>query len=179
MRKIIIKRIAVLAVLATMSVLLKTFSITNGLHRISFFDTPLILAGIIAGPIWGMVVAFVSDYLYSLLSGYAYSFIMMFSALLWGAVGGIFYKRKVNLFFLLLVVLLTSFVTTAINTVQLLIWNGIDEVRVVLGLRITTMLIKWPITTALVYVLYQRVVTVILKDSLAIKNENKSKVTKI
>lgn len=74
-----------------------------------------------------MVVAFSSDFLYSLLSGYSYSFIMMFSALLWGAVGGIFYKRKVNLLVLFLVVLLTSVVTTGINSIQLMLWNGVDK----------------------------------------------------
>lgn len=174
MKKSIIKRIAILAILTAISVVLKTFSFGNGLHRISLFDTPLILAGIIAGPLWGMVVAFSSDFLYSLLSGYSYSFIMMFSALLWGAVGGIFYKRKVNLLVLFLVVLLTSVVTTGINSIQLMLWNGVDKMIVGLGVRIPTMLIKWPITTGLVYVLYKRVVLVILKENVVTKQEHVS-----
>ena len=46
---------------------LKKFSIDTGEYRISLYDTPIILAGVIAGPLWGMVVAFCADFLYSLL----------------------------------------------------------------------------------------------------------------
>ena len=100
MRKQIIQKITILSILTALSMVLKKFSIDTGEYRISLYDTPIILAGVIAGPLWGMVVAFCADFLYSLLSGYAYSFIMMFSALIWGVVGGLFYKRKVNYFLL-------------------------------------------------------------------------------
>lgn len=164
MKQKIIKRISILAILTSLSVVFKTFSIDPGTNRISLFDTPLILAGIIAGPLWGMVVGFCADFIYSLMSGHSYSFIMMFSTVLWGACGGIFYHKKVNLWSLLIVVLITSCLTTGINTIQLTLWYGVDKMVVGLATRIPTMLIKWPITSSLVYVLYKRVIVVILKD---------------
>ncbi len=164
MKRKLIKKISVLAILTALSVILKKFSLDTGAYRISLFDTPLILAGIIAGPLWGMAVGFCSDFIYSLISGFSYSFIMMFSALLWGAIGGLFYHKKVNFWILLLVVFVTSLLTTGINTIQLFLWYGVDKMIVGLSTRIPTMLIKWPITTSLVYVLYQRVILVVLKD---------------
>lgn len=168
MKQKMIKKIAVLAILTSMSVVFKTFSIDPGTNRISLFDTPLILAGIIAGPLWGMAVGFCADFIYSLTSGYSYSFIMMFSAVLWEACGGLFYHKKVNFIKLLVVVLITSILTTGINTIQLTIWYGVDKMVVGLVTRIPTMFIKWPITSSLVYVLYKRVIEVVLKDDILI-----------
>lgn len=93
-----ILKMCVLAVLMALSAVLKKFSFDTGEYRISLFDTPLLLAGILAGPLWGMLVAFASDFIYSILSGYAYSFIMMFSALLWGQLVEFSIKEKFSLF---------------------------------------------------------------------------------
>lgn len=170
MRKKIIQRITILAVLTALSMVLKKFSIDTGEYRISLYDTPIILAGVIAGPFWGMLVAFVSDFLYSLMSGYAYSFIMMFAALLWGLVGGLFHNKKINYFLLFITVFFAAILNTAINSVQLYIWYGAGSLIAGLPLRIITMLIKWPITTTIVYVLYYRVVNPVLGFMLKEKN---------
>ena len=162
MRKKMIQKITILAILTALSIVLKKFSFDTGQYRISLYDTPIILAGIIAGPIWGMIVAFMSDFLYSLMSGYAYSFIMMFAALLWGLVGGLFHKKRINYFLLFITVFFAGILNTAINSVQLYIWYGAGSLIAGLPLRIITMLIKWPITTTIVYVLYYRVVVPIL-----------------
>lgn len=159
-RKMILK-MTTLAILMALSIVFKKFSIDTGHYRISLFDTPLLLAGMIAGPLWGMFVAFFSDLLYNLLSGFAYSFIMMFSALLWGLVGGIFYKLKLRFVPFLIIVFFTSILTTTINSVQLYLWYGAGSLISGLPGRIITMLVKWPITTILVYILYYRVVNVI------------------
>lgn len=162
-RKLVLK-MTTLAILMALSIILKKFSIDTGYFRISLFDTPLLLAGMIAGPIWGMIIAFISDLLYNLLSGFAYSFIMMFSAVLWGLAGGIFYKLKLQFIPLLIVVFFISILTTTINSVQLYLWYGAGSLFSGLPLRISTMIIKWPITTILVYTLYYRVVKVLWKD---------------
>lgn len=157
MRKKIIIKITTIAILMAMSTILKYFSITTGTYRISLFDTPLIIAGIIAGPLWGALAGFGSDLIYSLFSGYQYSFIMAISAILWGVAGGIFYKRKVNIYWLFGVMLLTSFITTAVNSVQLYVWYQ-GGMWVGLPGRVITMFIKWPVTTMVVYVLNKKVV---------------------
>ena len=86
---------------------------------------------------------------------------MMFSALLWGLVGGIFYKLKLRFVPFLIIVFFTSILTTTINSVQLYLWYGAGSLISGLPGRIITMLVKWPITTILVYILYYRVVNVI------------------
>ena len=174
MRSKLIKKITILSVLMALSVVLKKFSIDTGHYRISLFDTPLVLAGFIGGPLWGMVVAFGSDLLYNLLSGYSYSFIMMVSALLWGAVGGIFHYVKPKYLLLLLLILITGVLTTTINSLQLSLWYGKESMLGGLPLRIANMLIKWPITTTLVYILYDRVIGVVINDP-RIKKPNRIK----
>ncbi len=170
-RKKTIIKMTVLAILMALSVVLKKFSIDTGSYRISLFDTPLLLAGMIAGPLWGMVVAFISDLLYSFLSGFAYSFIMMISALLWGLVGGLFYKMKLQFVPFLIVVFFVSILTTSINSFQLYLWYGAGSLIKGLPTRIITMIIKWPITTTLVYTLYYRVVKVVLNKQLNLRCE--------
>ena len=177
MRKKLIQKITILAILTALAMVLKKFSFGTGEYRISLYDTPVILAGIIAGPLWGMVVAFLSDFLYSLLSGYAYSFIMMFSALLWGVVGGLFYKKKVNYFLLFILIFFASILNTTINSVQLYIWYGAGSLIAGLPLRITTMIIKWPITTTVVYILYNRVVVPVLGSIFKEKKISEEKVS--
>ena len=175
MRSKLIKKITILSVLMALSVVLKKFSIDTGHYRISLFDTPLVLAGIIGGPLCGMVVALGSDLLYNLLSGYAYSFIMMISALLWGAVGGIFHYVKPKYLLLLLLVLITGVLTTTTNSLQLSLWYGTETRLGALPLRVANMLIKWPITTTLVYILYNRVIGILINDPRIKKPERVNK----
>lgn len=184
MKKKLIQKITILSILIAASVVLKRFSIDTGQFRISLYDTPVILSGIIAGPLWGMVVGFCSDFLYSMLSGYAYSFIMMFSALLWGLVGGLFYKRKLNIFMLFVSLFFTSIITTGINSIQLYVWYGAGSLIAGLPLRIITMIIKWPITSILVYALYLRVLVPIIglinkDESRKENNKENNKIDKI
>ena len=122
MRKKQIQTLTLMAILTALSIVLKKFSIDTGLFRISLFDTPIIIAGMIAGPLWGVLVGFYSDLIYGLISGYQFSFIMMLSALVWGLCGGVLYKKKPKYLVLLLVVLISSVITTTINSLQLYIF---------------------------------------------------------
>lgn len=158
MRKKQILQIVIMAILTSLAVILKKFSIDTGYYRISLFDTPIILGGMIGGPIWGIAVGFSADLLYNVLSGYTYSFIMMFSTILWGIMGGIFYYVKPKLSYLIIAIFITSCLTTGINSIQLALWYSEVTMLAGLGLRILNMLIKWPITSTLVYILYKRVV---------------------
>ena len=54
MFKMTTKRLAILSILLALGVVFKSvFSIGDGEFRISFFDIPLFLAGMIAGPFYG------------------------------------------------------------------------------------------------------------------------------
>jgi len=169
MRKKQIKKITIMAILMALSIVLKKFSIDTGVYRISLFDTPLFLAGMIGGPIWGCAVALCTDIMYNLLSSYAFSFLMMITTVMWGLIGGLFHYIYPKFFTLLVVILITSVITTFINSVQLALWYGAEVMLAGLALRVSNMLIKWPITTLLVYIIYQRVVKVLLKDLLSAK----------
>lgn len=164
MRKKQIQTLTLMAILTALSIVLKKFSIDTGLFRISLFDTPIIIAGMIAGPLWGVLVGFYSDLIYGLISGYQFSFIMMLSALVWGLCGGVLYKKKPKYLVLLLAVLISSVITTTINSLQLYIWYG-GGMFADLPQRIVTMLIKWPITTTVVYILFKNLKKYIIKGS--------------
>ena len=156
-----IKKIAILSILMALGVVLKFFSIGTGEFRISFWDIPLFMAGVIAGPIYGGIVALGADLIYGLcFSTYPFSFIMMFTTIIWGVAGGIFKYIKINkltLIPLFIVVLGTSITSTLINSIYLILYYGFESMLLKLPLRLLVLVIKWPITTMLVYILYKSV----------------------
>lgn len=154
--KISVKKLVILSLLMAMTTVLKFVSIGNGEFRISLFEVPIILAGMIAGPAMGIVVAFGGDLIYGIIGGYPYSIIMAISAMLWGIMGGIFYKKKIKIFPLILCVLITSLLTTINNSFQQYIWFK-EGMWIRLPVRIIVMLIKAVILPIIIYILGVRV----------------------
>ena len=163
-----IKKIAILSILMALGVAFKFFSIGSGEFRISIWDIPLFLAGVIAGPIWGGITALGADLIYGLcFSSYSFSFIMMFTTIVWGVAGGIFKYMNINkktLILLFIIVLITSVTATVINSIYLILYQGFTTMLAKLPLRLLVLLVKWPITTILVYVLYKSVFEKIRKN---------------
>lgn len=154
MFKISTKKLVVIAIMMSLAIIFKTFAIGNGQFRISIWDIPLMIAGIIAGPFYGGLCALGADLIYSFcFSSYPFSFIMMFTTIVWGVAGGIFYKRKIKILVLIIVVLVTSLVATGINSIYLSIYYGWQVMLAGLPGRLITMIIKIPITTIIVYVI--------------------------
>ena len=93
MQKVLIRNIAISAVLMALGVILKYYSITIPPSlRISFFAVPLILAGLVGGIPYGLITAFGTDLIYGLfLNPYPYNVGFALSALYWGLLGGLFY----------------------------------------------------------------------------------------
>lgn len=161
MFKITTKKLVVIAIMMSLAIIFKTYSIGNGQFRISIWDIPLMIAGIIAGPFYGGICALGADLIYSFcFSSYPFSFIMMFTTIVWGVAGGFFYKRKIKIWVLILVVLATSCIATGINSIYLTLYYGWQAMLTGLPGRLITMLIKIPITTIVVYaiidVLYKK-----------------------
>lgn len=161
MFKITTKKLVVISIMMALAIIFKTFAIGNGQFRISIWDIPLMIAGIIAGPFYGGLCALGADLIYSFcFSSFPFSFIMMFTTIVWGIAGGIFYKRKIKIWVLVLVVLVTSFIATGINSIYLTMYYGWQTMLSGLLGRVITMLIKIPITTMIVYgimeVLYKK-----------------------
>lgn len=95
----IIKKMTVAAMLIAMSVVIGIFckSLLNfggGLFRITFENLPIILAGILFGPVFGGVAGFASDMISYLLSAQAYppNLIVTFGAITVGVVSGLVAK---------------------------------------------------------------------------------------
>lgn len=157
--KITIKKITILAILMALGVVFKFFSVGDGEFRISFWDIPLFIAGMISGPIYGCICALGADLIYGLcFSSYPFSFIMMFTTIVWGISGGIFYNKNINkktIIILYIVVLLTSLMATAINSVYLTIYYGFETMLLKLPLRLLVLILKWPITSTLIIILYK------------------------
>ena len=91
-----ILRICIAAMLVAMSVVIGTFCKTylnwfGGMVRITFENLPIIIAGLLFGPVVGAVTGAVSDLLSYLLSPQVYmpNFVVTFGAALMGAIPGI------------------------------------------------------------------------------------------
>ena len=85
MFKINTKKIAVIAIFMALGVVLKFFSIGSGEFRISVWEIPMFLIGILVGPFYGGVCALGADLIYGLaFSPYPFSIIMMFTTVVWG-----------------------------------------------------------------------------------------------
>lgn len=151
-RRVTVQKIAVLAILMALGIVFKFFSIGNGQFRISIWDLPLMIAGIIAGPLYGGICALGADLIYSFcFSPYPFSFIMMFTTIVWGIAGGLFYKKNIKIWHLVIVVCCTSCIATGINSIYLWLYYGFQTMVAGLPLRLITMIVKIPITTCIVY----------------------------
>lgn len=159
LEQLTIKKITILAILMALGVVFKFFSIGDGEFRISFWDIPLFIAGMIAGPIYGGVCALGADLIYGLcFSSYPFSFIMMFTTIIWGVSGGIFHKRTINkktIIILYVLVFITSLISTFINSIYLTMYYGFASMLIKLPLRLLVLIIKWPITSTLICALYK------------------------
>lgn len=149
------KTLVRVAVLVAMSVVLKSFlSIETQIIRFTFFDIPLMILGIVAGPVAGLVGGFVTDWMHVMFSPFAFSFnLFTVSTMLWGFIPGLFFiRRKVTVKTLVFVVVITSLLAFTLNTYQLFLWYG-DGIYAALPMRIATMVIKLPVQVWIVKVL--------------------------
>lgn len=94
-----LKRLCLAAMFIAMSVVIGYFCKTalnfgNGLMRITFENLPIIMAGILLGPIWGGAVGLLSDLLSYFMSGQTFAPIILVTigATLVGVVSGVMAK---------------------------------------------------------------------------------------
>jgi len=152
------KTLVFAALLAAMAVALKFYSFTTLDYRFTFYDIPLMVTGIIFGPLAGGIAGFITDWIYALAHGYPLG-IFTLSSIMWGFLPGLLMVvlRKVNVLTLIVIVLSTSVLAFLINTVALyVLLNG----GIIAGLpaRIITMIIKWPIQVIVLKQVYERVI---------------------
>ncbi len=102
---------AILTALAVIAARLLSFA-PNAYMRISFETVPIVISGILFGPVWGGAVGFASDVLGCLFSPYGYNPVFSLPPVLYGISAGIFkpiLKKKISFFRLLLIIGLPAF----------------------------------------------------------------------
>ena len=149
------------AMLIAMSVVLKAFlSIEGGFFRFTLFSIPLILLGILLGPYIGIIAGFIVDWIYVLISPFAFTFnFMTLSTIAWALIPALFFFRKKDLSLVQIsaIIIVTSLLAFSLNTYQLYIWTGSGALANV-PLRLVIMMATWVVQIPVVHVLYQRVI---------------------
>jgi len=154
------------AILISMSFLLKSFFVlTLPTYRFTFYDIPLMIAGIMYGPIIGGLSGLIVDWFNILVPNFATGFnLFTVSSMMWGIIPGLllFGRKDLSLLRIVNAVLITSLVAFSINTYQLYLFMG-SGVLADLPFRVVTLVIKLPIQVALLDILFKRVLVWNLK----------------
>ncbi len=162
MKKTKTQRLVLCALLMAMHVVLSYISIDLPITKLNLAHLPIIVGGMIFGPMVGFVVGFVGDFLYQILK-----FGLMATTIMWvipaaarGLLIGLYAKwRKFNLGKIETVILITitSFIVTFLNTVGLYIAGFLSE--------ITFQGVIWPRLVSAVFasVVYSVIVLLIIK----------------
>ena len=147
------KNIARIAVLVALAAILKTYlNLDLGIWRLTFYGIPLIILGVMVGPIAGIIGGFAVDFMHVMFSPFAFTFnLFTVSAIMWGFIPGIFlFKRNFRVSTLVIIILFTSIVAFSLNTTQLYLWYGSGSVIGGLPMRLVTMVVKIPIQVILI-----------------------------
>lgn len=146
------------AIMAALAVALKFTSITTMEYRLTFYDIPLMISGLVFGPVVGGIAGFVTDWIYATTQGWPIGLFTL-SSIAWGLIPGLllFVLKKVNLMSIIVIVLITSITAFGLNTFALYTIQG-SGVLAMLPARLITMAIKWPIQVIIVQQVYARVI---------------------
>lgn len=155
-----------LGMLIAISVVLKVFlSFTLIDYRFTFYDIPLMVIGIMFGPLLGGLSGFIVDWLNIMYPNLATGFnLFTVSSILWGVIPGLllFGRKDLSKLRIVIAVVITSILTFSLNSLQLYIWMHEGMYAGVLP-RLVTMLVKIPIQVFIIDVLYTRVLVFDLK----------------
>lgn len=145
------------ALLAAMAVILKYGSFTLLDYRLTFYDIPLMITGIVFGPVVGAIVGFITDWIYTVGMGYTIG-LFTISSILWGLLPGLMLLvlKHINLKTIIIIVLVTSVLAFLSNTMALYVMYGSGTLAN-LPARIITMIIKWPVQVYAMKLIYERV----------------------
>ncbi len=161
-----VQKITILGMLVAAQVIAGRFiSISLPIVTIGFVFLPVAVTGILFGPLWGGIAAFLGDLITALLSPYGYFLPIGLSAFLTGAIYGIFlYKKPANLRRILGCVLTESIlISVFLQTFWLTLLTG-KAYLVLLPARIIQNLITIPVSVICIRLVAYRVVRFMPKD---------------
>lgn len=149
------------AILVSMSFLLKSFFVlTLPSYRFTFYDIPLMITGIMYGPLIGGLSGLIVDWFNILVPNYATGFnLFTLSSMMWGIIPGLllFGRKELSMKRIASAAVITSVICFSINSYQLYLFMGTGMLAE-LPFRIATLLIKLPIQVLIIDILFKRVI---------------------
>ena len=161
-----VQKITILGMLVAAQVIAGRFiSISLPIVTIGFVFLPVAVTGILFGPLWGGIAAFLGDLITALLGPYGYFLPMGLSAFLTGAIYGIFLHRKPAGIWRILACVLTEsiLISVFLQTFWLTLLTG-KAYLVLLPARIIENLITIPVSVICIRLVAYRVVRFMPKD---------------
>lgn len=150
----IIEQITFGALFAALAIILKLFiTFETNFIRISVFEIPIILSGILLGPLYGAFVGFTTDAVYMMVNirGLDVSFnLFTVASILNGFLPGLFFRFiRYNKKSISLIVPITLFIAFLINTTQLYFWQK-NGMFALLPWRLSIFVLKIPLEIILI-----------------------------
>ena len=144
---------------------------------VPFYAIPIIYGSIILGPVYGLIMGYVSDLVgFIAFPNGAYAFIFALGAMLWGFMPGLFLYKKFDKVKLFIVITITHILVTFANTLGLLTFLSAETALASLTIRLTMIPVNVIIISILVSNLYQKLLPVLI--DMQIKKPKKLKKTK-
>ena len=130
---------------------------------VPFYAIPIIYGSIVLGPIYGLIMGYVSDLVgFVAFPNGAYAFIFALGAMLWGFLPGLFLYRKYDRTKLVFVLIFTHILVTIANTLGLLTFLSRESALASLTVRLTMIPINVVIITLLVHALQEKLNPVLI-----------------
>ena len=124
---------------------------------VPFYAIPIIYGSIVLGPIYGLIMGYVSDLVgFVAFPNGTYAIIFALGAMLWGFMPGLFLHRKYDRIKLVFVLFLTHVLVTVANTLGLLTFLSRETALASLTVRLTMIPINIVIITVLVHALQEK-----------------------
>ena len=124
---------------------------------VPFYAIPIIYGSIVLGPIYGLIMGYVSDLVgFVAFPNGTYAIIFALGAMLWGFVPGLFLFKKYDRTKLVFVLFLTHVLVTVANTLGLLTFLSRETALASLTVRLTMIPINIVIITVLVHALQEK-----------------------
>lgn len=126
-----------------------------------YYAIPLIIGGIILGPVYGLMMGFVSDFIgFQLAPQGDYILLFALSAMAWGFFPGLLLKHKSNMIRILIVLLITHIFATLSNTGAMFIYGWGEYAMASLALRLWMLPVNVVLLSLVTYILNKRLAPV-------------------
>lgn len=161
--KISTRQLAFAGLFTALAFVLRLLSFTTLDYRFTFDDIAIMASGIFFGPWIGLLVGFSTDALYALYAGFPLG-LFTIASMSWGLVAGLLlYKNEANVFRFSLAIIVTSLVAFGLTTLALF---QLFNTGIIAGMipRILTLVIKWPLQIAILWILVDRTKNLVFID---------------